>query len=67
MNDVKGILLSKTFWGIVLMLLAKFVPHLAGISAEDVVEVVSAVLTAVGAVVALIGRITAKATIKGIL
>ena len=65
MGDWKGLLLSKTVWSVVLMVLARFVPELAGVEADEVVKVIADLITAIGAVGALVGRVVAKDKILG--
>jgi len=67
MGTVKGLLLSNTFWGLVLMVLARFVPWAAGLDADQIIAFWSKALEVVGFIVALYGRITAKAAISGLM
>lgn len=66
-DDVKGILLSKTVWGVVLMVLG-FVakPYADALDPDSLVSMFDAVFVAVGAILGIVGRIKAAKTIKGI-
>lgn len=61
----KGLLQSKTIWGIILLiagpLLAKY-----GITSDDAQHAVSLITEAVGAVIAIYGRIVATKPIGGV-
>lgn len=70
MNDVKGLLRSKTVWGVILMILGTFFQW----SSEDVkflteaaVNIVSLGLDLTGAVLAVYGRMKAEKNIKGVM
>ncbi|MBI4916989.1 MAG: hypothetical protein HY825_14190 [Acidobacteria bacterium] len=54
------------FWGLVLMVLARFVPWAAGLDADQIIEFWAKVFEVIGFIVALCGRITAKALISGL-
>jgi hypothetical protein len=69
MNGVKGLLTSKTVWGVILMILGTFFKW----TGEDVrflteaaVNIASLGLEFVGAVLAVYGRMRAEKSIKGI-
>lgn len=64
-TDEKNLLLSKTFWGVVILVLA---PNLKwfgiDLDAEDYTIVGSEIITGIGALLAIIGRIGAKRKIR---
>ena len=69
MNDVKGLLTSKTVWGVIVML----VGTLLGMSQEaqaattaDVMVIVQAVVQIIGAAMAIYGRVMASKRIQGL-
>lgn len=65
-NDTKSIFASKGVWGSLAAIAGVAVPPLlkatghADIAAEDVISTGSALVAAIGGVLALIGRLTAK-------
>lgn len=66
-EETKGILASKTFWGLVLMLAARFVPALSGVSADELAQAFELILTGLGTLIAIYGRITATKKINGLI
>jgi hypothetical protein len=66
-DDVKGLLASRTFWGIVLMVVGLFNKPLAeALDAESLTGAIELVFGAVGAVLAIVGRVKAVKSIRGI-
>ncbi|MEM4234448.1 MAG: hypothetical protein QXU75_04815 [Candidatus Methanomethylicaceae archaeon] len=63
---MKGLLTSKTFWGLVILLAARFVPALADVSGEEIAHAFDLILTGVGALLAIYGRVVATKKIKGL-
>lgn len=64
MNDVKGMLQSKTVWGGILAVLAPaaaYIFHVNVTSADttQIVDLVTGIASAVGGIVAIFGRIVA--------
>ena len=68
MNDVKSFVASKTIWGagiaILPQLLSLFGLEISAADAEGIVSHVDAVVTAVGGLLAIYGRVTAKKAIR---
>ena len=65
MNEAKSLLLSKTFWGIVLTVVGFFAKDYANaLDPDSIVSMFDAVLVAVGAVLAVYGRIKAVKSVK---
>ncbi|MBX6773035.1 MAG: chitosanase [Chloroflexi bacterium] len=65
-NQYKPLLTSKTFWGVVLMLVGSIIPRVGVIDAQQLADASGLVLDAVGAVLAIYGRITARKVIDGV-
>lgn len=66
-EDAKGLLTSKTFWGVILMVLGLFNKPVAdALGADALSGMFESVFGAVGAVLAIYGRIKAAKSIKGI-
>jgi hypothetical protein len=65
MDNVKGLVFTKTFWGVVITLVGLVLPKIRTLDPEAAASVAEQVMQAVGAVIALIGRITAKAQVVG--
>lgn len=66
--DIKSIFSSKTFWGAVVSLLAQFVPHLftilgATADAAGQASIVSWVVTVVGFILTVYGRVKANTAV----
>jgi len=66
MNEFKGLLLSKTFWGAILMAVAFFWKPAKDVSPDEIVAIADHVLAAVGLILTVVGRIKATKKIKGI-
>jgi hypothetical protein len=66
MSDYKGLLLSKTFWGAILMAAAFVWKPAQDVSPDDIVAILDHVIAAVGLILAIVGRIKANKIIKGI-
>lgn len=66
-EDVKGLLTSKTVWGVIFMVLG-FVakPYADALDPDSMVSMFDAVFVAVGAVLGIVGRIKAVKSIRGI-
>jgi hypothetical protein len=71
MDDVKGLFASKTFWGALVAGLASILGIWGKeLSPEDqtrLVELGAALVGALGALLAIVGRVTATKTIRGAL
>lgn len=66
-DDAKGLLTSKTFWGVILMVVSLFAKPIAeAVNADALSAMFEAVFAAVGAVLAVWGRIKAAKSIRGI-
>ncbi len=67
-KEEKGLLQSKTFWGVTVMVLAMFSEKLFGVKVDDVLNgnVDQSMVTLAGAALAIWGRVKAKAAIKSI-
>lgn len=65
-DETKGLLASKTFWGLVLLIAARFVPDLGVVSGDELAQAFELILSGVGTLLALYGRIKARKTIKGL-
>lgn len=65
-TNAKPLLLSKTFWGVVIMLLAAVFPKAKLVNTDDIVLTVNSGFEFIGAALALYGRITADVPIGGI-
>jgi hypothetical protein len=66
-EEVKSLLLSKTFWGIAISLAAPLLKH-AGLNVDsDTTDIAAQIVTAAGAVLAIWGRMSAtkKVTLLG--
>ena len=65
MAEIKGLLQAKTFWGIVIILLVPILRRL-GVDLNDTTGTAIAddMVTLVGAIFAIYGRVAAKATIN---
>lgn len=70
MNEWKGLLKSKTVWGVICMIVGSFLGWGAEVQAEvadNVMLIVSGAFDIFGAGLAIYGRVKAKAEIKGVL
>lgn len=67
MNDTKSLLLSKTFWGVIITLVGQFLPHLGiHLADSDTDMIADQLVSLAGAGLAIFGRVTAsKAIGKG--
>jgi uncharacterized protein (DUF697 family) len=69
MNDVKSFIASKTVWGagiaILPQVLSLFGIEISPADAQGIASHVDGVVTAVGALLAIYGRVTAKKAIRG--
>lgn len=68
MNDVKSALASKTVWGGILAVVAPIAGHFLHVSITDVdtqqlADILSGLVTAIGGVLAIVGRIVATKAI----
>jgi len=67
-NDAKGLLQSKTVWGVILMVFAFFAPKLGlDLNAETQSVISDQLVTIVGAVLAIIGRVNASKDVNGVI
>ncbi len=67
MDDWKGLLLSKTVWGVILMIIGIFAkPYADALDPDSIVGMFDLVFQAVGAILAIYGRLVAVKKIKGI-
>jgi membrane protein DedA with SNARE-associated domain len=69
-TEVKGLLQSKTIWGVIITILGAILgwgSETQAVLTDQTMLVVSAVVQAIGAVIAIIGRIKAdkKVTVTG--
>ena len=66
MNDqVKGILQSVTFWGVTVSIFGAFFPTLA-LTDTETASIVQGIVTVIGTVIAIYGRVTAVTPIAGL-
>lgn len=66
--QVKSFLLSKTIWGAIIALVATLFPHLFSsiigvLGVSDPTALAAQIVAAMGAILAIIGRFTAKTTV----
>jgi hypothetical protein len=66
LQRAKPLLKSKTFWGIALMVAAYVLPSVAELTPDDMLYAVTQITEAVGAVLAIVGRVMAKGPITGV-
>lgn len=65
MNDIKPLIQSKTFWSVVVMLIAAIAPEYNLVSADDFTVTANTVVEVVAAVTALVSRYRARDAIQG--
>lgn len=65
MEDVKGILQSKTVWGVIVMVLATLTPRL-GLDIGDQTGLVTDITALIGAILAIYGRVKAVKKVGGV-
>jgi hypothetical protein len=65
-QKVKPLLLSKTFWGIFIMLLAGLTPKAKLLNSDEMVLTANAAFEFIGAALAVYGRVVATAPISGV-
>jgi hypothetical protein len=61
MNDTKGLLTSKTFWGVVITVSAAVAPKVFGYSVDEALamELVDETIMIIGGIFAIYGRVSA--------
>jgi len=64
-EDVKGLLQSKTVWGVIVMVLATLTPRL-GLDIGDQTGLVADITALIGAILAIYGRIKAVKKVGGV-